>query len=411
MTPETSTTVRDIITKAVERHRDSLLQLSHSIGTHPELAFEEFHAAAEVADVLERAGFAVERGAYGLPTALESVYGNGDCTVALVAEYDALPGIGHACGHNVIAGAAVGAALALKDVAETLNLRVKLLGTPAEEAGGGKILMLEQGAWDDADFSLMVHGFTGPQIPCASFTTQAYEHITVTFTGRAAHAAAAPHEGVNAGDAATLAQVALGLLRQQLKTSVVVASFVECGGAATNIIPGQSTIQVEIRAFDEDDWFDASTRVRACIEGAAMASGCQVRIERTEEPYAPMRQHPDLARYWDGNIEELGYRIEVPAASGGGGSTDMGNVSLFLPSIHPSLSFRNCDAVPHTLEFAEAAVSPAGDRAVIDGALALALTVADVAIDQELRAGLRELRAERAANAVGAELIGTAAEA
>lgn len=403
----TDQATRDRITDAVGEHSATLVQLSRTIGNRPELAFEEYQASAGVAGVLEGAGFAVTRGAHGLPTALEAVFGGGDLTVAVVAEYDALPGIGHACGHNVIAGAAVGAALALKDVAQELNLRVKLLGTPAEEAGGGKILMLEQGAWDDAHFSLMVHGGTGPQGPCASFTTQAYEHLTVTFTGRAAHAAAAPHEGVNAGDAATLAQVALGLLRQQLKTGVVVASFVECGGAATNIIPEQSTIQVEIRAFDEPDWNDARARVRACIEGAAMASGCQARIEQTEKPYAPMRQHTEIAEYWDANLQGLGYLLQ--ATSGwGGGSTDMGNVSRFLPAIHPSLSFQDSDAVPHTLGFAEAAVSPAGDAAVLDGAIALALTAADVAADGELRTQLHRLKAERTPYGHGAPPLAAA---
>ncbi|QTG81684.1 M20 family metallopeptidase [Arthrobacter crystallopoietes] len=391
--------IRATIIRTVETCSHLLIELSKSIGNRPELAFEEFHAAAEIADVLENNGFDVTRSAYGLPTAVEAVYGNGDCTVAVLAEYDALPGIGHACGHNVIAGAAVGAVLALKPVAEELNLRIKLLGTPAEEKGGGKILMLERGAWDDTDFSLMVHGATGAQTPCASFRTQAYEHLAVTFTGRTAHAAAAPHEGVNAGDAATLAQVALGLLRQQLKPTVVVASFVVSGGAATNIIPGKTNLQVEIRAFDEDDWLDASARVRSCLEGAAIATGCQVVIEQTEIPYAPMRQHDDIAAYWDNNIEQLGYTLETTGGMGSG-STDMGNISQFLPAIHPCITFANCDAVPHTIEFAQAAVSQTGDTAMIDGAKALALTVADVARNQQLTDHLTELRHARSAQAV-----------
>lgn len=399
MTSEPSPHVRKAITDSVEVQRKNLLQLSHSIGANPELAFEEFQAAEGVADMLEQAGFEVVRGAYGLPTALEAVYGSGDCTVAIVAEYDALPGIGHGCGHNMIAAAAVGAAVALRDVADALNLRVKLLGSPAEEKGGGKILMLERGAWDDSDFSLMVHGFTGPQLPCEAFTAQSLEHLSVTFTGRTAHAAAAPHEGINAADAATLAQVALGLLRQQLKQGIVVASFIENGGAATNIIPGRTDLQVEVRASDEKDWIDTSARVRACLEGAALATGCQVEIRQSEKPYAPMLHHPDIARYWDDNIADLGYQIEAPAAAGGGGSTDMGNVSQFLPSIHPCVVFKDSDAVPHTVEFAAAAVSPAGDEAVINGALALALTVANVAADGELVGNLRELRNERAIRA------------
>ncbi|MGL3805295.1 amidohydrolase [Paeniglutamicibacter sp. R2-26] len=398
MTSKPSTSTPAAIAEAVEGQRDDLLRLSHSIAACPELAFEEFKAAEGVAEMLELAGFEVSRGAYELPTALEAVYGSGDCTVAIVAEYDALPGIGHGCGHNVIAAAAVGAAVALRDVADALNLRVKLLGSPAEEKGGGKILMLERGAWDDADFSLMVHGFTGPQLPCEAFTAQSLEHLNVTFTGRPAHAAAAPHEGINAADAATLAQVALGLLRQQLKPGIVVASFVENGGAATNIIPERTDLQVEVRASNENDWTDTSARVRACLEGAALATGCQVEIRQSEKPYAPMLHHPGIAHYWDNNIADLGYRIEAPVGSDGGGSTDMGNVSQFLPSIHPCVVFKDSNAVPHTVEFAAAAVSPAGDEAVIKGALAMALTVADVADDRELVARLRELKIGRAAN-------------
>lgn len=386
--------VRKTITETLSTHRDSLIALSHSIGSRPELAFQEFHASSVVAAMLEAEDFTVELGAYGLPTAIEAVYGSGACTVAVVAEYDALPDIGHGCGHNMIAASAVGAALALKSVAEDLNLRIKLLGTPAEEKGGGKIIMLQRGAWDDADFSLMVHGLTGQQNPCASVTTQAYELLDVTFTGRTAHAAAAPHQGINAGSAATLAQVAVGLLRQQLKPSVVVASFIVSGGAATNVIPGESNLQLEIRAADNADWVDARERVRACLKGAAIATGCQVSVEQAEPPYAPMRQHEEIGRYWDSNLERLGYTLGAPAGEGAG-STDMGNISQFLPSIHPMIMLRGSEAVPHTKDFAEAAVSPAGDEAMLNGALGLALTVADVAENQELVAHLREQRQSR----------------
>lgn len=382
------------ITGSVAEHREELIALSRRISARPELAFEEHYAAGEVADVLESAGFAVERGAYGLPTALEAVYGDGECTVAIVAEYDALPGIGHACGHNIIASAAVGAALALKPLAAELDLRIKVLGSPAEEKGGGKILMLKRGAWDDADFSLMVHGATGKQTPCATTLTQAYELLDVTFTGKTAHAAAAPHEGVNAGSAATLAQVAIGLLRQQLKSSVVVASFVVSGGAASNVIPGEANLQVEIRAMENEDWVDAKERVRNCLRGAALATGCQLAMVQMEEPYAPMQQHEVIAGYWDKNLQELGYSLFAPDGTPGG-STDMGNISAYLPSIHPMIVLRDSTAVPHTVEFADAAISPAGDEALINSAVTLAQTVADVARDAALVTELSRKRLKR----------------
>ncbi|MDO5745568.1 MAG: amidohydrolase, partial [Micrococcaceae bacterium] len=359
--------IHQSISGSVAEQQEALIALSRRISARPELAFQEHYAAAEVAEVLESAGFAVERGAYGLPTALEAVYGEGECTVAIVAEYDALPGIGHACGHNIIASAAVGAALALKPLAAELGLRIKVLGSPAEEKGGGKIIMLNRGAWDDVDFSLMVHGATGKQTPCATMLTQAYEHLDVTFTGKTAHAAAAPHEGINAGSAATLAQVAIGLLRQQLKSSVVVASFVVSGGAASNVIPGEANLQVEIRAMENEDWIDAKERVRNCLRGAALATGCQLDMVQTEEPYAPMQQHGVMAGYWDKNLQELGYTLAAPDGTPGG-STDMGNISAYLPSIHPMIVLRESTAVPHTVEFAAAAISPAGDEALLNSA-------------------------------------------
>lgn len=386
--------IRDQILATIEQRQQQLLSLSHGISSHPELAFEEYWASSAVAELLENAGFVVQRAAYGLPTALEAVYGQGEFTVAVVGEYDALPEIGHGCGHNIIATAGVGAALALKPVADRLGLRIKFLGTPAEEIGGGKILMLQQGAWDDVDFSLMVHGNTGAQYRCFSQGTQAYELLDVTYTGRTAHAAAAPHEGINAGSAVTLAQVAFGLLRQQLKSSVVVSSFVVSGGTATNVIPGEAKLQVEIRATQSSDWEDARQRVRACLEGAAIATGCQLSVVQPELPYEPMRQDPALAQYWDQNLERLGYQIsgEQPPT---GGSTDMGNISQYLPAIHPMLAVRNSDAVMHTSDFARDAASTDGDEAALNGARALALTVADVANDPELVQRLRAAREQR----------------
>ncbi|WP_054821101.1 amidohydrolase [Arthrobacter sp. JCM 19049] len=310
--------IRDQILATIEQRQQQLLSLSHGISSHPELAFEEYWASSAVAELLENAGFAVQRAAYGLPTALEAVYGQGEFTVAVVGEYDALPEIGHGCGHNIIATAGVGAALALKPVADCLGLRIKFLGTPAEEIGGGKILMLQQGAWDDVDFSLMVHGNTGVQYRCLSQGTQAYELLDVTYTGRTAHAAAAPHEGINAGSAVTLAQVAFGLLRQQLKSSVVVSSFVVSGGTATNVIPGEAKLQVEIRATQSSDWEDARQRVRACLEARRSPPAAS---SRWCSPSCPMSQCARTRRWpstgirtWSGWATRSAGNSRPPAA-------------------------------------------------------------------------------------------------
>ncbi|WP_105968140.1 M20 family metallopeptidase [Streptomyces geranii] len=379
-------TVRRQVRAVIDTNRDRLVALSQAIGHDPELAFEEHRASARVADFLEAEGFEVVRGVYDLPTAVEATYGTGEVTVAVLGEYDALPGIGHACGHNIIAAAGVGAALGLRAVADRLGIRVKFLGTPAEELGGGKILMLQRGAWDDATFSLMVHGGPFAQMVSRGITTQAYERIVATFRGKTAHAAFAPHDGVNAGDAITLTQVGLGLLRQQLRRTVTVGSFVVEAGTATNVIPETGVVEVEIRGIAEGEWNDARARVRRVLEGAALASGCELETAQPELPYAPLRHDDDLADLFDKvMVEELGYELTPQPDGGTLGSTDMGNVSQYLPSIHPMIALLGVEATPHHQSFAAAAVSPAGDRAVIDGATALALAAAAAVEDDVIR--------------------------
>lgn len=387
----------DRIRSAIAAAEADLLRLSHEISDDPELAFAEVRAAERVAALLERRGFAVTRGAYELPTSVEGVFGTGDLTVVIPCEYDALPTVGHACGHNVIATASVGAALGLAEVADELGLRVVLLGTPAEEDGGGKILLLQRGAWDDAALSLMVHPAPAGQLPASGHLTLALEHIEIEFTGRAAHAAAMPHTGINAGDAVTLTQVGIGLLRQQLPKSIVVASRVVEAGEATNVIPARGLMEIEIRGTDPEEWTAARERVRRVAEGAAIATGCEWAIEQTEAPYEPLDSHAELSALWDRAVtEELDYVLGEPPRGFVGGSTDMGNVSQYLPAIHPMLEIRGTSASPHHPDFAAAARSEAGDRAAIDGAIALALTAAGAAASPELRERLLLARAERA---------------
>lgn len=297
-----------------------------AIHENPELSWEEHEAAARITALLEDAGFEVTRGAYGVPTGFEAVYGTGTLTVALCA--DALPGVGHACGHNVIAAAGVGAALGLLPVADAAGLRVKLLGTPAEEHGGGKVSMLLEGAWEDVDFSMMVHGMTGGDTSASAFRSTAVDRFEVEFLGKTAHAAGAPEKGISASAAATLAQTAIALLRQHLPKESNLNTFISVGGEATNIIAGRTVVQVELRAYDTDVWRDIKKRVLACFESAAIATGCSWSWRPTEHPYAPLAPDADLARLWDRNLEARGRTIlEAPL---GGGSTDMGNVTSNL---------------------------------------------------------------------------------
>ncbi|WP_336630841.1 MULTISPECIES: amidohydrolase [unclassified Microbacterium] len=394
---DTSAVLKQLAADEVDARRASLVALSHTIHANPELSWQEHEASARIADLLDAEGFALTRGAYDLPTAFEAVYGDGDLTLALCAEYDALPGIGHACGHNVIAAAAVGAALALAPVAQASGLRIKLLGTPAEEHGGGKVAMLRAGAWEDVDFSMMVHGMTGGDISAAAFASTAVDRFEVEFHGVTAHAAGAPERGINAASAATLAQTAIALLRQHLPAATNLNTFVSHGGEATNIIAGRAVVQVELRAYEIDVWRDMKRKVLACFEGAAIATGCRWEWRPTEHPYAPLAPDHDLARLWDRNLVARGRTIT--AAPMGGGSTDMGNVSQVVPSIHPTIAFLGETAVPHNPDFAAAAATPAADDAVVDGAVLLAWTALDAACDADLRSELHRRTAARPAGA------------
>ncbi len=392
-----SPALKESVATVLDDLRPQLVDLSHTIHANPELSWEEHEAAALIAKTLTDAGFAVELGAYGVPTAIEAIYGTGDLTVAICAEYDALPEIGHGCGHNVIAAIGVGSALALAGFADEAGLRIKLLGTPAEEHGGGKIPMLTAGAWEDVDFSLMVHGMTGLDISASGFRSTAVDRFEVEFIGRTAHAAGMPEQGINAASAATLAQTAIALLRQHLPKDTNLNTFISVGGEATNIIPGRTVVQVEVRAYELDEWRDMKKRVLACFEGAAIATGCEWSWKATEHPYAPLTPDLDLAEIWDRNLIAAGR--EITPAGLGGGSTDMGNVSQVVPAIHPTIAFLGETGPGHNPAFTAAAATPAADDAIIDGATILAWTVLDVAGSPELRADLLRRTAERPAGA------------
>ncbi|WP_120494874.1 M20 family metallopeptidase [Microbacterium phyllosphaerae] len=383
---------------AVRAWEQRLVEISHEIHADPEIAFEEVRAANLVAAALRDAGFTATVGAFGVETAIDASFGDGEFVVAICAEYDALPGIGHACGHNVIAAAGLGAAIALAAIADDAGLTVKLLGTPAEEHGGGKVLMLEGGAWEDATVSLMVHGAPGIDVRCESFATQAVDRFQVTYTGRPAHAAAAPDKGVNALDAATIALTSIGLLRQQLPGTVRTAAVITQGGEVTNIIPARAVLQAEVRSFDLDELRDAKRRVMACFEAGALASGCSWEQVRTEPRYDPLVQEPLLADAWNDALTVLG-REPIAFSGAAGGSTDMGNVSQVVPSIHPGIAIIGSTSAPHTEGFAADAATPEADRAVVDAAIGLAWAAAHAALTPSSRADLLARQAARPAGA------------
>ncbi|GIH78000.1 amidohydrolase [Planobispora longispora] len=378
---------------------DELVALSRSIHAEPELAFAEHRSAEKVAVAMERAGFDVTRGVCDLPTALSATYGGGDLVVALCAEYDALPEIGHACGHNVIAASSVGAALALASVADELGITVKLLGTPAEESGGGKQLMLDRGAFDDVAVAMMAHPAPVDLHMPGGLSTKASGHFEIVYTGLEAHASAAPHTGINALDAVTVAQTALGLLRQHMVPGGQFHGIVQEGGLRPNIVPARTKLAYYLRADTLADMHRLEARVRDCFAAGALATGATMEMTRTSPDYAEMRNDPWLADVYTANLAVTGREAFPVPPEFRGGSTDMGNVSHALPGIHPVIGIDPAGfSMPHTPAFAAAAATPEADKGVIDAAAALAWTAIDLALDDARRAGVLEALAVRRAD-------------
>lgn len=376
---------KDAAREAVAGARDRLVDLSHRIHAHPELGFEEDRSCAWVAEALGNGGLSVTTGVGGLPTALTATAGSGPLTIVVCAEYDALPEVGHACGHNVIAAAAVGAALALAQVADDIGVTVRLVGTPAEEGGGGKVLLLDRGVFDGAHAAMMVHPSNREQVdmPCL-----AVSHLRVAYSGKAAHASAHPEQGINAADALTVAQVALGLLRQHIRDTDRIHGIVTHGGAAPNIVPAATAGRWYVRARTLAELAELEPRVRDCFEAGALATGARVRLDLESPPYSEMLIDADIAAHYLANATALG-RIfpEVSEADRvrQAGSTDMANVSLCIPTIHPMLGIECGGSSNHQPEFAAWCAREDADRAVVDGATAMAWTAIDVAGDPALR--------------------------
>ncbi|WP_344980937.1 M20 family metallopeptidase [Streptosporangium fragile] len=380
----------------MEKHSEELLEISRSIHANPETAFSEHRSAALLADFLAARGFAVERGAAGLETAFVARYGDGPLAVALCAEYDALPGMGHACGHNVIAAASTGAGLALREVADRLGLTVMVVGTPAEEDGGGKLIMLERGVFDEVSVAMMVH--PAPEENCAP-RSLAIADLQVRYTGRATHPALSPELGVNAADALTVAQVAIGLARQHFEERQMVHGIVTRGGDSPNVVADDTAARYYLRAGDLSSLHRLESRVRSCFEAGAVATGCGHEVTEVSPAYAELRHDPWLVAAYRDAARELGRPLVSPEAEAAmaTGSTDMGNVSRVVPSLHPTIAIDGGGAVNHQPEFAAACVSPSADRAVLDGALALAWTAAQAASDEAQRDRLLALHAARRA--------------
>ena len=377
------------IGSAVDALAPTLVEVSHFIHAHPELAFEEFQAAERITQTLTEIGLPVERGAYGLETAFASDFGHGDgpC-VALLAEYDALPAVGHACGHNLIATAALGAALALHELGDDLPGRIRLLGTPAEERGGGKELMARQGAFDGIDAAMMIHpsGVDLATMPCIAIA-----EVNVTYHGRAAHASAAPQAGINALDALVIAYQGLGAMRQHIAHTERIHGIITHGGDAANIVPEKASGLFFVRAADQAALEKIKAKANGCFQAGAAATGARLEAHWGEVDYLDLNTCWPLANAYQTNAESLGRKFfpyeKLPSTVAG--STDMGNVSYRVPSIHPMIASAPAHVTIHNAEFEKWAGSDLGDKALLDGAKALAMTALDFFVDDDLRESSR----------------------
>lgn len=379
VSPDDIDAAKAAVLAEVDRRADLLLDVSHRIWDDPELCFGEHHAHDLLCDVLEGEGIPVIRHAHGLDTAFSAHVGTTGPTVAVLCEYDALPDIGHACGHNIIAAAGLGAGLAAAALAPTLGGRLRILGTPAEEGGGGKVFMLRDGAFDDLDVAMMIHP-ADHDLP--TLTTLAIQRLKVEYHGVSSHAAAAPHLGRNALDAAVLGYVNVAALRQHIRDDERVHGIFTDAGEQPNIVPRHAAAEWYVRSSTVAGLDALKERVLECLDAGARAAGCTMSVEWVDPPYEDMVDDPRLLERYHRNATALGRPFADPAVVGHVvGSTDMGNVSHVVASIHPLVAVAPPGISIHTPEFAEHARGAAGDRAVIDGAKALAATVVDCWLD------------------------------
>jgi amidohydrolase len=369
-----------VIGKIDARHHQ-LSELSLKIHSNPELAFQEVKAATWLTQYLEENGFSIERGICELPTAFRGSYGQGKPAIAILAEYDALPNLGHACGHNLIAASAVGAGVASKLAVDRFGGSVLVIGTPAEEQYGGKAIMADRGAFDDIDVAMMVH----PGVyDIATTRALACLALDVEFFGQAAHAASRPEAGINALEAMINSFVAINSLRQHIKDTARIHGIITDGGEAANIVPAHSAGSFLLRADDDDYLDELKQKVLNCFIGAATASGARLEYRWGNIRYAPLRSNLTLAQLFTQNVQSLGRKVEALDPNEAFGSTDMGNVSQLVPSIHPFVAIAPVEVVAHSPQFASAAASETGIQGLLDAAKALAMTVVDLVANPEI---------------------------
>lgn len=377
----------DFLTAAVARRHAAAVELSDDLAAHPELPDQEFRSSEKLVDILRRAGYEVEYPYLGWPTAFRGVLDNGDGpSVALMVEYDALPGLGHACGHNVHGSMAVLSALALAECRERFKGKVYVFGTPAEEERGGKVSMAEQGAFDGMSAAVMIHSASGG-VATADMDVLSLKCYLVEFTGVSAHAAGAPWDGHNALTAARKFLDLADARRESFTLDTRFSGVILEGGKAPNIIPDRALVRVEFRTDSMAKLERLDGIIRRCAQGAAMAMDCQVSFTLGFDPFADMVRVPVLEREVTGLLEAVGQTcVPVPAASG---SSDVGNVSYRCPTIQPQFPICQAPWALHTEEFEQEVTRQPAHQAIADGALVMAQLLWNVLTDGALREEIR----------------------
>ena len=374
--------LKDAIGRAVDGLADELESLSHRIHANPELGYQEVKAAGWLSDFLAAKGFKVEKGLAGVETAYRATIETGEGpTIAILCEYDALPGLGHACGHNVIATSGAGAGAALAAVRGQLPKgRIQVIGTPAEEGGGGKMKLIEGGVFTDVDCAMMIHGLDRTILHADLL---GIVRVNFDFTGKAAHASADPWQGVNALDAVIQTFNAISALRQQVRPDVRIHGIITNGGQAPNIIPEAASATFYVRAATLDYMWEVYKKVVACAEGAARATGAQLQTVQVPTVYEPLKRNETLLGAFKVNLERLGDTPEPPDPSRLG-SSDIGNVSQVIPAIQPYIKIAEAGTPIHSRAFAEAAVKPLARQGLVTAAKTMAMTTADLLADPAL---------------------------
>lgn len=382
---------KEKVCSSIDRIKDRLIETSKGIFDNPELKFEEIKASRLISDQLQKAGFKVELGVAGLDTAIKAVHPDEKegPTIAILGEYDALPEIGHGCGHNLIAAASLGAALALGEIKKDLPGRLIFFGTPAEEGGGGKVIMVREGLFKDVDAAMMFH-------PTVYYTTTgrgslAVTEVTIEFFGKLAHAAGDPEHGINALDAVIQTFVGINALRQHIKDRARIHGIITHGGVKPNIVPDYAAASFYVRAPENDYCQELLEKLHQCAKGAALATGARLSFKTEDYPYKAMKPNRHMGEAFLANLEALGVPIRPIPQDKGMGSTDMGDVSQAVPAIHPYLSITdNQEIAGHSKEFAMAAISDKGHEAMLNAAKTMAMTTIDLYTDSELMERIRE---------------------